>query len=145
MFADQRTLLDGKRPINNFRGRTVQVITERSIIEELNEKILLRHVYFALDDRKMLSNHWVSEEKAEETGEKSYSVQIYGEDLAFRYKKQVMFANREDVQKLFKLLREAVGEERMHICKYSINSNEPDDLNRIGMEMRKKWKENWPI
>ena len=138
--------LEKRQPIHNHTQRKHIVVTERSIIYEHNEKILLRHVYNALADHDMLAKARVTDDDAQQKGTKSYTVQVYGEDLNFRFEKQVMFANRDDVQKLLDILKKKVGKERMRIIKYAIGEYGPcDDLNRMAFEMRKEWKEKWPL
>lgn len=140
-----QTQFSERQPIHNHKLVSRYAVTERSIFYEMNVKTLLNYVYQALADHDMLCTHRVSEEAAEITGGKSYTIQIYGEDLNFRFEKQVMFANREDVSILIDILEKKVGKDRMQKAEYTINQYGPDDLNKAGIEMRKKWKEEWPL
>lgn len=119
----------------------------------VNRKVLTYYVLQALADKDLLSGKRVSKsEFASDTDpepEKSFTYQVYGEDIGFRYGKQVMFADEKDVAKMLdfleKEIKELFGEERMFTVKRSIATTEPDDVELMGQKWLKKWRAGEPL
>ena len=153
MFADYNPLVM-RHPIYSGKvnewvdGNTVHSV---SIIYECNENILLRYVYAALADYGMLSGKMIKKSEfarpEDPEPEKTFTVQILGDDIGYRFGKRVMFANDGDVKTLLKILVNEVGNDRMHCIHESLESNEPNDVHKVGIKWLAKWKrgDGWPL
>lgn len=118
---------------------------------KLNRNVLVKYALLALADRELLSGRRVAKsEFASESDpgpEKTYTYQVYGEDINKKYGNQVMFANQRELDTLVRFLEGQVGKERMHTFHRFVDPNKPDDVERTAKEWLAKWRngEGWPL
>ena len=150
-FNSYNPLQPVRYPIYGGKVSIGHTVERTSVLYSINRKVLTQFALLALDDRGLLCGHRVAKsEFADVTDpgpEKTFTYQVYGEDLNGRYGNRVMFANEEEVNTLVNFLIKQVGDERMHIFKRSIGNHEPDDVERIGREWYRRWGagESWPL
>ncbi len=133
----------------NTPAETYRPSPSYSVLREVNRNVLRRFALRTLARKGYLSPRLVEKSRflAPEAPEpkKTFTVQVYGDEIGTG--NRVFFANSEDLNTLMRIMEDIVGEERMGMIKKSISTNEPDDVEKVGMDCYKKWMADidWPL
>lgn len=158
MFID-----NGIGSYNPITGRTIHPIYSKnaryeathqsdSSLAELNRNVLRRFALLALADHDMLKGRLIDRSEfalsSDPGPEKTYTFQVYPEDIGHYYDNRVMFANTQDVNTLVAFLERHIDPATMRVVKRSIGGTDNGDpVEKVAREWRAKWNkgEEWPL